>query len=390
MTDMKKENEIRKSEIISNLKICLKDRGMTQRDLSVLLNKKEPEISRWLSGRTCISKKNQELLEKTLGTPLSSDSMFIASHKTVNIGIIGTGDMAQRFVNEAKFVKDIVIATAYNPDIHQAINFCKSNNIPICSKSTDELMDNSDAVYIASPIDSHYEYIIAAIQKRKHILCEMPFLLTDKEITAVFKLAAKKNVVLMPALKTAYCPSFLQIASYAESGIIGEIVDISATVTNLLSENVSSDFSNERMLENLSYPIHCIFKFLGYNYRSFNCFVKKNGNRTLFANVTLKYADAVGSFKVGVGVKSEGSLVISGTKGYIYVPAPWWKPDYFEIRFENPAENKKFFFPYEEAGLRYETAMFRDRIRHADMIIHVSTEELLKMTALQNRIFNST
>lgn len=389
MTVMKKENEIRNNEILSNLKTCLKDRGMTQRDLSSLLNKKEPEISRWFSGRICISKRNQDLLEQALGIPLSSGSNFVATHKTVDIGIIGTGDMAQRFVNEAKFVKNITIATAYNPDIRQAEAFCKSNGIPVCSKSSEELLDNSDAIYIASPIASHYDYITAAIKKRKHVLCEMPFLLTCKEISEVYKLAAKKNVVLMPALKTAYCPSFLQIASYAESGIIGDIVDISATVTNLLSDNVSDDFANERMLENFSYPIHCIFKFFGHNYKSFNCFLKKNGNRLLFSNVTLKYANAVGSFRVGVGVKSEGSLVISGTKGYIYVPAPWWKPDYFEIRFENPADNKKFFFPYEEAGLRYETAIFRDRIRHADMVVHVSTEELLKMTALQNKIVNS-
>ncbi len=48
-------------------------------------------------------------------------------------------------------------------------------------------------------------------------------------------------------------------------------------------------------------------------------------------------------FEVGIGVKSEGELVISGTKGCIYVPAPWWKTDYFEIRCENSNDNKKYF-----------------------------------------------
>ena len=44
-----------------------------------------------------------------------------------------------------------------------------------------------------------------------------------------------------------------------------------------------------------------------------------------------------------MGVKSEGELIISGTKGYIYVPAPWWKTDYFETRFEDQSENKRYF-----------------------------------------------
>ena len=65
------------------------------------------------------------------------------------------------------------------------------------------------------------------------------------------------------------------------------------------------------------------------------------------------YPNAVGSIKVGAGVKSEGELIISGTKGYAYVPAPWWKTDYFEIRYENPADNKRYFYQLDGEGIRY-------------------------------------
>ncbi len=60
------------------------------------------------------------------------------------------------------------------------------------------------------------------------------------------------------------------------------------------------------------------------------------------------------SLKIGQGVKSEGELIISGTKGYIYVAAPWWKTDYFEVRYENPALNKRYFYQLEGEGIRYE------------------------------------
>ena len=53
-----------------------------------------------------------------------------------------------------------------------------------------------------------------------------------------------------------------------------------------------------------------------------------------------------------------GSLVISGTKGYAYVPAPWWKTDYFELRYEDQNENKKFFYKWDGFGLRYEIQEF--------------------------------
>ncbi len=48
--------------------------------------------------------------------------------------------------------------------------------------------------------------------------------------------------------------------------------------------------------------------------------------------------------KVGTGVKSEGELIVSGTKGYVYIPAPWWKTDYFEVRYGNAEDNRRYFF----------------------------------------------
>ena len=53
-------------------------------------------------------------------------------------------------------------------------------------------------------------------------------------------------------------------------------------------------------------------------------------------------------------VKTEGNLVIGGTKGYIYVPAPWWLTSFFEVRYEDQTTNKKYFYNYDGEGLRYE------------------------------------
>jgi hypothetical protein len=68
----------------------------------------------------------------------------------------------------------------------------------------------------------------------------------------------------------------------------------------------------------------------------------------------MHYPKAICSFKIGLGVKTEGNLVISGTKGYAYVQAPWWKTDYFELRYEDLNQNKKYFYKWDGEGLRYE------------------------------------
>ena len=78
----------------------------------------------------------------------------------------------------------------------------------------------------------------------------------------------------------------------------------------------------------------------------------------VYTKGVLQYDKAVCSFKLGLGVKTEGNLVVSGTKGYAYVPAPWWKTDYFELRYEDQNQNKKFFYKWDGDGLRYEVQEF--------------------------------
>lgn len=381
------DKEIRNAEVLSRIRKILEQRCMSQRDFAALLGKKEAEVSRWFSGRFNISRQSQEKIEAALGEPVSADSTFRRTEGEIRFGIIGSGDMAGRFVREAGSVSGISVRAVYNPvQMLQAESFCRSNGIAKCCTAFEELLAVVDAVYVASPVETHYRYTKLALENDRHVICEMPFLQNRTEADELLRLAARRNLVLLTALKTAYCPSFQQMIRMAKSGIIGDIVDVSATVTNLLPEETSAAFANERMMENFSYPLLTFFKLLGLKYKHFRSFVRRNGDKMLFANVTLEYDSAVGSMRVGVGVKSEGSLVVSGTRGYIYVPAPWWKPDYFEVRFENPADNKKYFFPYEAAGLRYEIQVFRDKVFRTDSVEYISRDEILHTIEIQKKI----
>ena len=116
-------------------------------------------------------------------------------------------------------------------------------------------------------------------------------------------------------------------------------------------------------------------------------------NFDLFTKIDFTYQNAVSSVKVGKGVKSEGELIISGTKGYVYVPAPWWKTDYFEIRFENQNENKKYFYQLDGEGIRYELVAFIKSIElnktGSYIDINISKEISSVMEDFNNNKFNN-
>lgn len=286
-----------------------------------------------------------------------SSTQLREERPTVNLGIIGTGSIAYRFVPESKNVTNIKVVASYNPNQKENEEFCQKFGLKKATKSVDELFSECDSVYIASPFDSHYEYCKLALLAEKNVLCETPFVLRKYEAEELFKLAEEKQRVLMVALKTAYCPAFCHLFSLLKSGIIGEIVEINTSSTTILEESTSR-LHGGSMVEHACFTMLPIIKLFGVDYRNINFYSKTHNGIDLFTKAVFRYDHAVASFQVGTGVKTEGNLVISGTKGYVYVPAPWWRTDYFELRYEDQNQNKKYFYPFVGEGLRYEIKDF--------------------------------
>ena len=294
---------------------------------------------------------------------ISSTMLRAETTTDVRIGIIGCGRVARRFPAEAEVVSGLKILATY--DINQTEAECLASNVEgvkACC-SIEELYDAVDAVYIATPHLSHYQYIKNAIHAGKHVLCETPLVLKGEEAKELFALAEEKNVILMEANKTAHCPAFNHLMVMIKSGVIGEVVDIEASLSKLWDDQKSlREFDPAQaggsLYELGSYPLLPIIRLMGCQYENLNLYSRMKNEVDMYTKGVMRYPHAVCSFKVGLGVKTEGNLVISGTKGYAYVPAPWWKTDYFELRYEDQNKNQKFFYKWDGAGLRYEIQEF--------------------------------
>jgi hypothetical protein len=107
-----------------------------------------------------------------------------------------------------------------------------------------------------------------------------------------------------------------------------------------------------------SLPLFSMIKILGKEIKSMRFYSVMENDIDVFTKGVFVYEQSVATITLGLGVKTEGNLIVSGTKGYVYVPAPWWKTDYFEVRFEDQNKNRKFFYPYAGEGLRYEIQEF--------------------------------
>lgn len=299
---------------------------------------------------------------------ISSTMLREQSQDILRLGIIGTGRIAKRFVPESKVVNGVQVTSVYDTDAGSATEFAQRFEIEAYSDSLDEFLGSVDAVYIASPHLTHYPYAKAALHAQKHVLCEVPFVLSKAEAEELYDYADNHGLVLLEANKTAFCPSFNHIVTLVKSGVIGDVVDIKSSLSKMVSaptRELDATQAGGAMNEHASITLLPIIKILGLEYSSIDFHSKVENGVDIYTKVVVNYPHATSSATLGIGVKTEGNLVISGTKGYIYVPAPWWLTSFFEVRYEDQTKNKKYFYSYDGEGLRYEIREFISMILSA-------------------------
>lgn len=321
-----------------------------------------------------------------------SSSELRTHDRKLRIGFVGENEsrILNKYCSECKYVNGAEVAgicvsdrEAYKE--HKDIHFFDDY---------DALLDKSDAIYIISHPTKHFEQIKKAILAEKHVLVELPISLYEHESQELYALSQEHNVILMGAMKTAYATAYNRLLLLVKGGKIGKVLSVDATCTSIQEVKV-----NQIGYENVWNSICAwgptamlpIFHILGTNYLEANLnsyFLDRSTFYDSFTSACFKYENAVATFKVGRGAKSEGDLTVTGTNGYIYVPAPWWKTDYFEVRYEDPTENKRYFYQLDGEGIRYELVAFIKAISNRKDPEYISKEVSLGITRIINQFYS--
>lgn len=306
-------------------------------------------------------------LERTKGI----SSTQIRNEHSVRLGIVGNEIILDRFFSEIKYVSGIEVTGAYIPldavgSKYKSIRF---QQLPLY-RTYASLLEDVDAVYINAPLKLRDNLIEEALGQGKHVLTEFPFSLNYQKAREFVKVASEKSLVLMEGLKTAYCPAFGKMISLVKSGRIGKILSIEANFTQILGDDLPNQvrIAGGSVASLGAYPLLVVFKLLGYNYKNIEFITHQENGIDTMTRMNFVYDGAIATSLVAINAKAEGALTISGTKGYVYVPAPWWKTEYYELRYEDINNNSKFFYKFEGEGLRYEIIEFIKRIKDNNMM----------------------
>ena len=299
-------------------------------------------------------------LDRTEGV---SSSEIRAERRELRIGLVGNSTLLNKFEQESHFVNGVSISGICTIDSSDLSDDIVTQYL--ITESLDELLKVSDAIYVVSHPKKHYDQIKQALLADKHVLCESPIATSVKQFEELRHIAQARNLQLMDSIKTAYSTAYNRMLLLVKSGVIGEVKSVDSICTSLsdLEKKTKRGTNLNEVWNSICAwgptAMLPIFQILGTGYvcKQITSHLIADDFDT-FTKVAFIYPHAVASLKVGKGVKSEGELIISGTKGYVYVPAPWWKTDYFEVRYENPADNRRYFYQLDGEGIRYEIVSF--------------------------------
>lgn len=143
----------------------------------------------------------------------------------IRFGIIGLGEISNRFASVLKNVKDVELTAVASRDQARSDAFAKKYGAEKSYASYLDVINDPDVniIYDGLTHNFHYEMTKLCLENHKAVLCEKPFVTNKKDAEELAALARKQQTFLMEALWTRCMPAFQQARTWIKEGRIGEV-----------------------------------------------------------------------------------------------------------------------------------------------------------------------
>lgn len=144
----------------------------------------------------------------------------------VRWGIIGCGDVTEKKSGPAfNKVKDSRLLAVMRRDTAKAADYAHRHQVPHWYSKAEDLLDNPalNAIYIATPPSSHFDYALKALAAGKDVYIEKPVTLNAHEARLLLDVVRKTNGKLVVAHYRRQLPLFLKVKELLDTGRIGTV-----------------------------------------------------------------------------------------------------------------------------------------------------------------------
>lgn len=282
------------------------------------------------------------------------------TNRLFRFGVIGCAGIARGSVIPGiKQSTTSIVAAIASRDLLKAQETAEILEIPMAYGSYEELLKDPslDAVYIPLPNHLHMEWSIRAMEAGKHVLCEKPMALTEREAARMLEVSRSTGKHLAEAFMYRYHPRYEQIKEIIASGEIGEVRGIHGTFTfnNYADKNnvrYRKDWGGGSIYDVGCYPISAARLILGSEPEAATVHAllsPEHDNVDMMAAGVIEFKNSVAlTFECGMWAAFRNTLEIVGTEGRIEVPSAFIGNPNFYIHTNKGKreENQEMFNTY--------------------------------------------
>lgn len=312
--------------------------------------------------------------------------------KDIKWAVLGTGvianEMAQALIKKGKSIYSVANRT------HQkAVEFAKKYNINKVYEDMNDVFEDPevDVVYITTPHNTHYEFMIKAINNGKHILVEKSITLNTSELSRVINLAEQKGVVVAEAMTIYHMPIYKKLNEIISSGKLGELRLIQMNFGSYKPYDMNNRFFNRNlaggaMLDIGVYAISFVRWFMTSKPHKITSQVKyaPSGVDETAGILLQNKEDEMASIILSLHAKQPKRGTISFDKGYIEI-FEYPRGDEAVITYTETGEKEVITAGNTEKALEYEIEDMEEAVlENFDMHLNFTKDVMDIMTFIRN------
>jgi predicted dehydrogenase len=265
--------------------------------------------------------------------------MSIPEH-ALRWGVLGTGRISETFVPDIRTAGGRVTAVWGRTD-ERAAAFAEAHRIAAPTDDIDALLgrEDVDIVYIATPPATHLALAVRALEAGKHVLVEKPMAMTSQEVTTLFDVAAANDRFAMEAMWMKFNPLHVEVVRRIQDGLIGQPGYVRAGFGMPFppgGSRWSAELGGSTVLDQGIYPVTLAQWVLGPISDVVATGSVLDGV-DVTARIALTHAEG-GTAQLACSIMSfvDPSASMSGTKGWIEIPAMFWATDAAHVHAGSP------------------------------------------------------
>jgi predicted dehydrogenase len=289
------------------------------------------------------------------------------STQLIRFGILGPGRAAARFAQGLAAVPHATLHAVWGRDAERSRGYAERFGVPlVADRLEDCLAANIDAVYVATHPDTHAELCLAALAAGKHVLCEKPSALNQRQLEQMLAAARRHDCLFMEAMKPPFFPLYQRLRRHLAEDPIGQVGFVRA---GHCDSTLAPDFplhfpelGGGGIMGIGPYEAFLALDWLGELKRVHTLGRLNSAGVDSFALIHTEHERGMAQLHTGLDLLSHGDAMLSAPRGYVLLHANWWNPTRATIHYIDH-RTVELHEPVTAGGFNYETAHFCQLIR---------------------------